>query len=250
MVSLTALLMFLAGWLPLLTLGRHHIGVWAPMTGGLLLLAGCVFYPRLRRTVNDLSQRKGTRRMLLALYTMGALLLLLFLVVSGMMFYHAARPAPSQATVVVLGASVKGGAPSAMLADRLDAALRYLEANPNSVCIVSGGQGSDEPESEAAVMQRYLTAKGIAADRIYQEDRSMNTFENIAFSREIIEAEGLSPTVVIATQEFHQYRGQFFAHKAGLSEVGPLTCRSPWHLLPSYWIREFAAICRMWLLGY
>ena len=56
--------------------------------------------------------------------------------------------------------------------------------------------------------------------------------------------------MVIATQEFHQYRGQNFARQAGLTQVGPLTCRSPASQLASYWVREFFAIQYMWVFGY
>lgn len=82
------------------------------------------------------------------------------------------------------------------------------------------------------------------------EDKSTNTFENIRFSKKILEENHLSPTVVIATQEFHQYRAQAFAGRAGLTGAGPCTCRTPSYLLLCYWVREFAAISRMLLLGY
>ncbi len=63
--------------------------------------------------------------------------------------------------------------------------------------------------------------------------------KNIAFSKDIIEREGLCRTVVIATQEFHQYRGQTFCAQAGFTDVSPLTCRSPEAQIASYWMREF-----------
>ena len=126
-----------------------------------------------------------------------------------------------------------------MLADRLNTAVRYLEENPDSVCVVSGGQGDTEERPEADVMREYLLDKGIADSRIYREDQSTSTYENIAFSKDIIEREGLCRTVVIATQEFHQYRGQTFCAQAGFTDVSPLTCRSPEAQIASYWMREF-----------
>ena len=54
-------------------------------------------------------------------------------------------------------------------------------------------------------MKRYLLEKGVDESRLYMEDKSTNTFENIQFSKRILEEHRLSPTVVIATQEFHQY---------------------------------------------
>ena len=153
--------------------------------------------------------------------------------------------------VAALGAAgLQGDQPSRMLRDRLNAAARYLEANPESVCIVSGGQGADEICTEASVMRRYLLEKGIAEERVILEDKSTNTAENLRFSRELIQSRGLNERVVIATQEFHQYRAQSFAKQEGLEEAGACTCRTPLYLLGCYWVREFAGICRMLLLGY
>lgn len=99
-------------------------------------------------------------------------------------------------------------------------------------------------------MRRYLLEKGIAEERVILEDKSTNTAENLRFSRELIQSRGLNERVVIATQEFHQYRAQSFAKQEGLEEAGACTCRTPLYLLGCYWVREFAGICRMLLLGY
>ena len=81
-------------------------------------------------------------------------------------------------TVVVLGCKVKGTVPSLMLQRRLEAAKDYLQQHPDIPCIVSGGKGTGEDISEAQAMKTYLTAAGIAADRILMEDRSTDTHEN------------------------------------------------------------------------
>ena len=54
-------------------------------------------------------------------------------------------------TVLVLGCSVKGERPSRMLRQRIEAATEYLEKNPDSKAVLSGGQGPDEKISEASV---------------------------------------------------------------------------------------------------
>ena len=63
--------------------------------------------------------------------------------------------------IIVLGAQVREDGPSAVPKYRLDAAIDYLNENPNTVCIVSGGQGANEPFSEAKGMAEYLLDKGI-----------------------------------------------------------------------------------------
>jgi uncharacterized SAM-binding protein YcdF (DUF218 family) len=131
----------------------------------------------------------------------------------------------------------------------LETAYAYLIEHPDAVCIVSGGQGEDEVYTEASVMKRYLVEKGIDPARIYEESASTSTFENVKFSREIIEEHGLSPSIAVVTQEFHQFRAQQFVTHAGFDDVGAVVVHSPWHLLGSYWIRDFAGVCHMILLG-
>ena len=181
-----------------------------------------------------------------------ALLILLFLVVSVMMIAGAVNPAPKDTpvTVVVLGAQIRGDRPSLMLSHRLDAAAKYLKAHPDAPCVVSGGQGEDEAYTEAHIMSKYLQEKGIDAARIYEEDASTSTMENMLFSKALIQKEQLPQTVVVATQEFHQYRAARYAERAALQPVGTVTCSTPWYLFLCYWVREFAGICRMWILGY
>ena len=57
--------------------------------------------------------------------------------------------------IIVLGAQVRENGPSPVLKYRLDKAVEYLEENPDTICIVSGGQGKNEPWSEAEGMAQY-----------------------------------------------------------------------------------------------
>lgn len=172
-----------------------------------------------------------------------------FSAASGLMAASARRRPPADATVIVPGAKVCGSQPSRMLRDRLLAAADYLEANPASNCVVSGGQGADETQSEASVMRSFLLAQGIAPERIREENRSVNTAENLRFSCAIIEREGWSCRTVIATQEFHQFRTQLFARRIGLKPTGPCLCHSPVRRLLPYWFRETVAVYRALLFG-
>ena len=70
--------------------------------------------------------------------------------------------------VVVLGAKVRPDGPSVSLMDRIKAARDYLNAHPDVIAIVSGGQGPDEPMTEAECMYRYLVNKGIDEKRIFK----------------------------------------------------------------------------------
>ena len=151
------------------------------------------------------------------------------------------KPKNSQTTVVVLGCQINGETPSRMLKRRLDAAYDYLSENSDVKVIVSGGQGSDEVTSEADVMRKYLLKRGIEDSRIFMEDKSTSTEENLRFSKEIIEKEGLCEKITIVTDGFHQLRADILAKQQGIEARNISASTEKW-LLPTYWIREIYGV--------
>ncbi len=164
-----------------------------------------------------------------------------------LMVSAAAKDPEPSATVVVLGCRVYGERPSRMMVARLKAAQKYLEENPESSCILSGGQGADEDISEAECMYRYLVNNGISPERLYKEDQSTSTRENLLFSKEIIEREGLNENIAIATNEFHEYRAQKIAENLGI-ESGAVSGVTEVWVVPTYYVRELYGILYEWVL--
>lgn len=142
--------------------------------------------------------------------------------------------------VIVLGAQMKESGPSNILKSRLDRAIEYLDKNPGTKVIVSGGKGSDEPVSEAEGMKTYLVQKGIEPERIMMEDLSVNTKQNLKFSSEYINIE--EETVGIVTSNFHIYRSVKLAKKQGYANVCGIAAESKLGLLPANMLREFCSI--------
>lgn len=151
------------------------------------------------------------------------------------------KPLEKTEAVIILGCQVRGEEPSAMLKNRLDAALDVLRENPEAVCIASGGKGDNENISEAECMRRYLIANGIEDERIIIEDKSASTEENLAFSREILGNLGISDNIMIVTSEFHQYRASVYAKKNGL-QTGAHSAQTPVYNLLNYWVREWGTL--------
>jgi len=148
---------------------------------------------------------------------------------------------PDDATIIILGARVAGDEPSQILYRRMETALQFLHDNPKSVAIPSGGLGSEANISEAEAMRRFFVNGGISENRVFTEDSSTSTRENVVFSSIIIHRHDLSKNVAIVTDGFHQFRAQNFAKDAGLSPSA-LPSVTPIHLLPFYWLREIVAI--------
>lgn len=151
--------------------------------------------------------------------------------------------------IIVLGAQMKPAGPSAVLKFRLDAAYDYLTANEDTLCIVSGGQGRNEPCSEAEGMYRYLSERGISPERIIVEDQSTDTAENIAYSIALMEGEGKGMSVGIVTNNFHVFRGVHLAKGAGLEDVCGIAARSNVYFQLNNMVREFFGIMKDLLCG-
>ena len=136
-----------------------------------------------------------------------SLVLLILIALEGNVVLHRnGMPAISADAVIVLGAGVNGTEPSLSLQTRLDAALDYLEEHPDIPVVVTGGRGYGEAISEAQCMYDYLTARGIDGHRLILEDRATNTAENFAYSKPLLETEGIDPEtdlVAVVTNDFH-----------------------------------------------
>lgn len=155
------------------------------------------------------------------------------------------RDASPPAAILVLGSGTPGGKPSPMLAARLDTAYRRAQAHPEAMVLVSGGVDFGESRSEGEVMGDYLRAKGLAAARIAQEERSTSTEQNLLFSRAILQQRGVPverATIEIVTSDFHTLRARWIARRAGYADVRAVGAPTPLYLRYNAWLREYFAV--------
>ena len=193
-------------------------------------------------------QHKGAQRGLAAAVTAFAALALALVIFVEARIVAAgfASPAPGARYMLVLGARVRPTGPSVLLEFRLDKAEEYLLANPDTVAILCGGQGADEPMTEAQAMYDDLIRRGIDAERLIMEDKSANTEQNITNAMALME-DTTSP-VVITTTGYHVYRALREARRLGLENVSGNPARCAWYTPLNYYAREFFAVMRDWLL--
>ena len=174
---------------------------------------------------------------------LAALIVLEGLVFTGM---HA-RPAENIEHLIILGARVEQDGPSPALQRRLNAALEYLADHPEVKIVASGGQGADEPTSEAECIRDALVQAGIAPERILIEDQSTTTAENLRNSLNLI-GDSEAP-VAIVTNNFHVWRAVHLAEKAGFRNVSGLAAKYTGHTLFHYMTREAICIVAEFALG-
>lgn len=150
--------------------------------------------------------------------------------------------------LVVLGCGVHGTRPSRSLQDRIDVAYEYLNEHPEVICVVSGGQGPDEGISEALCMFRELTAMGIDESRIWMEDQSTSTRENLKFSLAVIEEKtGAAPeNIGILSSEYHLLRAKMLASQEGFTAWGVPAETHHVTLFVNYFLREIVSV---WYYG-
>ena len=126
---------------------------------------------------------------------------------------------------IILGAKVREeGIPSLALQYRIVAAEEYLLKYPHVKVILSGGQGDDEPVSEADMMYTYLLEAGIEKERLIREDASTSTYENLLFSKRLLPQN--TSKVTIISSDFHLARAQFIAQYLNL-DVDVVEAKTP-----------------------
>ena len=149
--------------------------------------------------------------------------------------------------LVVLGAAVHGDYASLSLVHRLQGALDYMEQYPESIAIVSGGQGRGENMTEAKCMYDWLTAHGIDSSRIILEDKATSTAENLEFSFDIIRSLGVEPdgNTAILSSPYHLFRAKSMAKSMGVEAAGVAGHWDYPVLTLNYFIREAFGVTHM-----
>lgn len=234
-------------FLPILG-GIMNIGVYAPAAIGIFGMLVTLAWRSITSKKNVLWSALCT---LIALIIMAGAVT--FAYVSGEMISASRHYAPaynSKVTVVVLGCKINGTEPSLMLQRRLEAAADYLLKNPGTNCVVTGGQGADEPCPEAVVMKQRLVEMGVSASRIKTEDESTSTRENLINAMKVIKENNYYSNICVVTDGFHQLRASMICDDLGITSHYAISSDTPWYLVFCYWFREMFGLARLWLLGY
>lgn len=160
---------------------------------------------------------------------------------------YGAQAPPGADYLIILGAQWKSTGPSEVMRRRLDRAIAYLEENPDTKAIVTGGQGGNETIPEAVGMREYLLQAGIGEERIFVEDSSTSTYKNLVFSAELLNPE--DDSVVIVTNNFHVFRAVSIAKKQGYRNVEGLAASAPLGSGPNNLLREFMGVVKDFFVG-
>ncbi len=226
-----------------------NLGNVTGMIISLFLIIYGLFFPKINHIIACF-WKKPIGKIILSLSGILCFLILLLTIIITVCLVNAAfQKPPKNTNAIVLGCAVHGTSPSLMLQRRLKAALHYLEENPSANAVLSGGKGPGEDITEAQCMFEYLTTHGISEKRLYLEDQSENTKQNIEYSKKILQQIQTEKEITIITNEFHQYRASLLAKNAGFTPYS-INGQTLFHLLPTYYIRELYAVLYQWIANF
>lgn len=105
--------------------------------------------------------------------------------------------APADA-VIVLGAAVYKDVPSPVFRERINHAVNLFKSGAVKHIIFTGGFGEGEKLSEAAVAKKYAVKQGVPAERIFIEEQSRTTFQNLYFAKEIVDKQQFQKVLLVS----------------------------------------------------
>jgi len=211
----------------------------------MLLISAAAFYIAFRRReVMDKIRAGLPWRIARGLLTLFALFFISVEII--IINYSFPKPVPETSELLILGAHVRPDGLSVTLHNRLAVGAAYANGHPDVQVFVSGGQGLNEPISEAAAMRDFLVTQGVSEDRIRLEDQSHNTFENMVYTYRMLPIKSERRPIIIVTSEFHICRASMLASRAGF-EPYFIPAPTPRSLLLSSYSREFFGLIKSYL---
>ncbi len=117
--------------------------------------------------------------------------------------------------IIVMGAAQYQGKPSPVLKVRLDHALALWQRGLASRMLLTGGIGSGDTASEAAVGRVYMIAHGVPDTAILLENEGRTSAQSLRSAIALLSARGLR-TAVVVSDPFHMLRLEILGRRYGI----------------------------------
>ena len=134
-----------------------------------------------------------------------------------------ARPADA---IVVLGAAQYVGRPSPVFKARLDHAIALYRQGLAPMLVLTGGMGSGDTTSEAAVARSYARRAGVPDSALLAEERGRTSTESLVAVAQLLHAHD-KDRVILVSDPFHVLRLRVLAGRIGLTAYTSPTRTSP-----------------------
>jgi len=159
------------------------------------------------------------------------------------------RSSASADAAVVLGAAAWGPKPSPVFRERLNEAARLYKDGRITSVVVTGGVGRLGGPSESSVGKDYLVDQGIPAPKIFTEEGSRTTWENLVNAKRVCIEHDIS-SVLIVSDPLHMRRAIAMAKGVGLDAASSPTSSSLYtggKKTVQFWLREAWFLVGYWL---
>lgn len=186
----------------------------------------------------------------------------------GILSHFSDKGEPDLDYIIVLGAQMRNDGPSVIYRYRLEKAREYLAANPDTICITTGGQGNNENISEGRGGADYLLSHGVDKSQLMSETMSRDTADNIRYALELIEEREEKRVdksnidfeknfmddrdnlrIGIVTNGFHVFRGIHIAKGLTDADVCGIAAYMQLQYIPNNMVRETFGIIRDFVAG-
>lgn len=128
--------------------------------------------------------------------------------------------------IVVLGAAQYAGRPSPVLRARLDHAISLYRSGLAPRMILTGGTGTGDTTSEAAVSSRYVRGKGVPDSAIMLEPEGRTTSQSLRAVAQMMQARDYRKAIFVS-DPFHMLRLRILGTRLGLTSYTSPTRTSP-----------------------
>lgn len=165
---------------------------------------------------------------------------------------HTDTKRPSD-VVIVLGAKAKWGERiNPCLEARVNQGVELIKKDFAKTLIVSGGVDQEDGTIEAGTMKALAIQKGLQSEQIILESNATSTYENLAFSQNVMAEKGYTSAIVVS-EPFHLPRAALVARELGMdTTVSPAygsPCWERWKYLSRYFLKEPMNVAWYWVTG-
>jgi uncharacterized SAM-binding protein YcdF (DUF218 family) len=117
--------------------------------------------------------------------------------------------------IIVLGAAAYESGVTPVFAERINHAADLLKQGYADQIILTGGVAEGNSVSDAWIASQYAMDIGISEDDLILEEESAYTYENMKYSKEIMDANGFE-TAIIVSDPLHMKRAMVMAKDNGI----------------------------------
>lgn len=164
------------------------------------------------------SEKQSKKRLKTAAVCLSLILIYILCNTAAVCFYSRKSERAYCDAAVVLGAAVGYGGVSEVYKQRLNHAVKLYNEGQIKYIIVTGGVGEGNAYSDAYIARMYLQSQSIPYEAVLLEEKSTVTLENMTYSKEIMDKNGLKSALIVS-DPLHMKRSMLMAKDAGIDAL-------------------------------